>query len=55
MPLLIANHGEVQLHLTLVDLVAVSFIGTLGTGIFVFSPLVASSYAGPSSILCWFS
>ena len=40
-------------HLTLLDLIAVGVGGTLGTGIFVLCPLLISSHAGPSAILCW--
>jgi len=49
----IATHGHVARHLTLLDLIAVGVGGTLGTGIFVFCPLIASTYAGPSSVFCW--
>ena len=40
-------------HLTLLDLIAVGVGGTLGTGIFVLCPLLISSHAGPSAIVCW--
>ena len=44
---------HIHRHLTLLDLVAVGVGGTLGTGIFVLCPLLTSSHAGPSAIICW--
>ena len=44
---------HIHRHLTLLDLIAVGVGGTLGTGIFVLCPLLISSHAGPSAIVCW--
>ena len=44
---------HIHRHLTLLDLIAVGVCGTLGTGIFVLCPLLISSHAGPSAIICW--
>ncbi|KAL7524013.1 hypothetical protein ACHAWF_001367, partial [Thalassiosira exigua] len=44
---------RLERHLTLLDLIAVGVGGTLGTGVFVLSSLLAREYAGPSSTLCW--
>lgn len=49
----VTTHGNVERHLTLLDLIAVGVGGTLGTGFFLLCSLLASSYAGPSSIFCW--
>ncbi|KAL9182609.1 hypothetical protein ACHAXT_013261 [Thalassiosira profunda] len=49
----VASANQVHRHLTLPDLIAVGVGGTLGTGIFVLSSLLASSYAGPASTFCW--
>ncbi|KAL7569092.1 hypothetical protein ACA910_016928 [Epithemia clementina (nom. ined.)] len=40
-------------HLSLMDLIAVGISGTVGSGIFVLSGLVASQYAGPAAVLSW--
>lgn len=49
----VATRGHVVRHLSLPDLIAVGVGGTLGTGFFLLCSLLASSYAGPSSIGCW--
>lgn len=42
-----------QRHLTLFDLVAVGLGGTLGSGLFVLSGIVAQRYAGPAAAVSW--
>ena len=49
----VSTHGHVERHLGLFDLVAVGVGGTLGTGFFLLCGLLTSTYAGPSSALCW--
>lgn len=40
-------------HLTLRDLLCVGLGGTIGSGLFVLSGLVANRFAGPASLLSW--
>ena len=49
----VRTNGQIERHLSLFDLIAVGVGGTLGTGFFLLCSLLTSSYAGPSSTLCW--
>ena len=40
-------------HLSLADLVAVGFGGTIGSGLFVLAGLAAHEYAGPATVVSW--
>lgn len=40
-------------HLTLTDLVAIGVGGTIGSGLFVLTGLVAHEYAGPATAISW--
>lgn len=45
--------GNLRPHLSLFDLVCIGVGGTVGSGVFVVSSLVASSYSGPSAPFSW--
>lgn len=48
-----AKFLSLERHLSLGDLIAVGISGTVGSGIFVLSGLVANQYAGPGAVASW--
>lgn len=42
-----ACSGKLKRHLSLVDLLSIGIGGTVGSGVFVLSGLIARNYAGP--------
>lgn len=44
---------QLERHLTLLDLIAIGVGGTVGSGLFVLTGLVARQYAGPATTLSW--
>jgi len=47
------DDDDLKRHLTLIDLVAIGVGGTVGSGLFVLTGLVAQKYAGPAAALSW--
>jgi basic amino acid/polyamine antiporter, APA family len=45
--------AHVERHLTLIDLLAIGVGGTIGSGLFVLTGLVAHRYAGPATVCSW--
>jgi APA family basic amino acid/polyamine antiporter len=45
--------NTIERHLTLTDLVAIGFGGTIGSGLFVLCGLVSHQYAGPATAISW--
>mmetsp|Transcript_31635 Transcript_31635/g.72461 ORF Transcript_31635/g.72461 Transcript_31635/m.72461 type:complete len:267 (-) Transcript_31635:1656-2456(-) len=48
-----SSRETLERHLSLFDLVSLGIGGTIGSGIFVLSGLVANQYAGPAVTLSW--
>ena len=47
------NHGKLDRTLTLFDLLCIGVGGTVGSGIFVLSGIIAHNYTGPSIVFAW--
>jgi APA family basic amino acid/polyamine antiporter len=49
----IENEKKLERNLSLFDLICIGIGGTVGSGVFVLSPIIAHDYAGPSIIWSW--